>query len=93
MKTPKNIWNFNEKSNYYIFHHGRITQFHENSKISEIFLLLLISIKYIINGVPLNFINIHKPKLIKIFNLHPKSHFLAMHGLFQKLPFASDHPV
>ena len=87
------MWNFYEKSNINIFHRKKITQFHEKNKISLIFLILYISIKFIINGVPLNFTNIHKPKLIKIFNLHAKSHFLAMYGLFEKLPFASDHPV
>ena len=60
-KQQKNMRNFNEKSNLYIFHHWKITQFHENSKISVIFLLLWISIKYIKNGVPYNFTNIHKP--------------------------------
>ena len=48
------------------------------AKLVLFYLLLWISIKYIKNGVPYNFTNIHKPKLIKIFNLHPKSHFLAV---------------
>ena len=43
--------------------------------------------------MPFNITNIVKPKLIKIFNLHPKSHFLAMYSLIQKLTFALDHPV
>ena len=82
-----------KKSNINIFHRKKITQFHEKNKISLIFLILYISIKFIINGVPLNFTNIHKPKLIKIFNLQPKSHILAMYDQFEKLPFASGHPV
>ena len=84
---------FQWKSNWNIYHQKKITQFHEDSKISVIFLLLWISKKWIINGVPLNFTNIHQPKLIKILNLHPKIHFMAMYGLLEKLTFALDHPV
>ena len=43
--------------------------------------------------MPFYITNIVKPKLIKNPNLHPKSHFLAIYGLIQKLTFASDHPV
>ena len=55
--------------------HKQITQIHENNTISITFLIPCISIKNSKNGIPINITNIHKPKLIKILNLWPKSHF------------------
>ena len=92
LKQQKNMWKFNEKRNWNIFHHKEIPKFHENSKISVIFLLLWISIKYIINGVPLNSTNIHKPNLIKILNLHPKSNFFGHVQSVWKIPVCFGTP-
>ena len=70
-----------------------INEFHENSKISIIFLIPCISKQHLRNGMSLNVTNIHKPKLIKICNLCPKCHFKVHCGLSQKFKFASEHPV
>ena len=47
-----------------------------------------ISIKHLINGIPINITNIHKPKFIEIFNLCPNVIFRS-----QTFKFASEHPV